>query len=154
MSANCGEARLYRCMSFGARCSMEIDTGLSPRFVDTWLSRPGVFPLSIAFTIEPRKTRKTFPFLPGQSHEHFHVIFPLSHRWSKLKMSFLSDAPLSLLGNLGADALPWFRDSQIGPQGFYINQGSPLNYIFESSSRLQLFPSSGIQNTNISALPL
>ena len=138
-------------------CSMEIDIALSPRFIDTWLSRSGASPLSIAFTIEPRK--KTLPFLPKhspKSYEHFHVIFPLSHRWSNLKMTIFPGAPLSLLGNLGADALPCLEMVKLDhPLGFYMeSQGSPLDYIFQSSSRLQLFSSSGIQNTNISTLPL
>lgn len=129
----------------------------SPQFVDTWLSRSGVSPLSIAFTIEPLK--KTLPFMhkrSPKSYKHFAVIFPLSHRWTNLEMTILPGAPLSPLGKLPTDALPSLEVvNLVHPKGLYCVHGeSPLDHIFQSSSRLQLFSSSGIQDTRLSNLPM
>jgi len=123
--------------------SMQIDTLFLPRFIETWLSQSGASPLSIAFTLVPRKNPLPFlPRRPPKSNKHFAIILPHSRRLKNIEMTFLSWAHPSPFSGLPTDALSRLEViTLVNPEGFLSHNESPLDRIFQSSSRLRVFSS-------------
>jgi hypothetical protein len=78
-------------------CSIRVTPRLSPKLIDTWLSRAKAHPMSISFPLGSGPMRADLPLVTKRTHKYFDTLIPLSHHWQSVEITILPKAPLDLL---------------------------------------------------------